>query len=442
MSGFSEDNVKERLQKVNESQESIQTVSQWLMYHKKHAKQSVQIWAQLMHRVPLNKKLLFLYVANDVIQINRKKGGEFVREFSAVFPDAIAHLYRHADEPTRKSVNRVISIWEERKVYSPVFLNELKSRMGIDSNQPLEPRVNSNQDGKKDDEKSLEIVKSVTQNLEGLQAAGKRDAEIAEQVLQIPKALFSTTLSSIQTKESAEEELRSVTEASLLLSQLEGRLVAEIHDRTSVISGVKKLLLDQETNLKHTQWRLDECKRKGAQLTELKSGLKGLTESLPSNADARLYAEAPKAHDQENGNEEIDIPEDDIVNKDREYSPSTSANFSSYFNAHAFANSQQSNEIHPNPPYNNGAPLMNNSEDLRDNHLQMNNSDPNQQASFPPQAFSSNPTWASYNNQGNYGMGMQNMQPMNQSQSQAQAQPQNPYLNFAQSAPYQYYDHS
>ena len=50
MSGYNEAAVMEKLGKLNESQESIQTLAQWIMYHRKYAAQSVKIWADMIQK--------------------------------------------------------------------------------------------------------------------------------------------------------------------------------------------------------------------------------------------------------------------------------------------------------------------------------------------------------------------------------------------------------
>lgn len=41
-----------------------------------------------------NRKLTFLYLANDVIQNSKKKGPEFAKDFESVLVDACSHVAR------------------------------------------------------------------------------------------------------------------------------------------------------------------------------------------------------------------------------------------------------------------------------------------------------------------------------------------------------------
>lgn len=45
--------------------------------------------------VPKERKLVFLYLANDIMQTSRKRGGEFIREFSKVLTRAVQHVHRY-----------------------------------------------------------------------------------------------------------------------------------------------------------------------------------------------------------------------------------------------------------------------------------------------------------------------------------------------------------
>ncbi|ROT66913.1 Regulation of nuclear pre-mRNA domain-containing protein 1B [Penaeus vannamei] len=79
MAGFNEDALKKKLDDLNMSQQSIQTVSLWLIHHKKHAHTVVNVWYRELVTASDSRKLTFMYLANDVIQNSKKK--EYNREF-------------------------------------------------------------------------------------------------------------------------------------------------------------------------------------------------------------------------------------------------------------------------------------------------------------------------------------------------------------------------
>jgi len=125
MSAFSDTALETKLTDLNPSQQSIQTLSLWLIHHRKHAKKIVATWKKLLVQVAQPRKLTFLYLANDVIQNSKKKGPEFSQEFEGVLPYAFHHVLKDADEKTRGSCIRLLNIWQERGVYDAGFIQAI-----------------------------------------------------------------------------------------------------------------------------------------------------------------------------------------------------------------------------------------------------------------------------------------------------------------------------
>ncbi|XP_059669951.1 uncharacterized protein LOC132315629 [Cornus florida] len=116
-SSFNPQILVEKLIKLNNSQQSIETLSHWCIFHMNKAKQVVETWARQFHCSPREQRLAFLYLANDILQNSRRKGLEFVDEFWKVLPDALRDVTKNGDEFGRNAAQRLISIWEERKVF-------------------------------------------------------------------------------------------------------------------------------------------------------------------------------------------------------------------------------------------------------------------------------------------------------------------------------------
>ncbi len=72
----------------------------------------------------------FLYVANDVIQHDKRKGGDFVKDFLPMLASAVQHIVsRIDDENIHKTVKRIIQIWSERQIYQPDAIKLLKTSL-------------------------------------------------------------------------------------------------------------------------------------------------------------------------------------------------------------------------------------------------------------------------------------------------------------------------
>ncbi|PRQ54308.1 hypothetical protein RchiOBHm_Chr2g0176051 [Rosa chinensis] len=116
-SAFNPQILVEKLAKLNSSQASIETLSHWCIFHMNKARQVVETWARQFHSSPREQRLAFLYLANDILQNSRRKGAEFVGEFWKVLPDALRDVIGSGDEVGRNAAQRLINIWEERKVF-------------------------------------------------------------------------------------------------------------------------------------------------------------------------------------------------------------------------------------------------------------------------------------------------------------------------------------
>ncbi|KAG0498499.1 hypothetical protein HPP92_003190 [Vanilla planifolia] len=121
----------DKLAKLNSSQQSIETLSHWCIFHRKKARQVVETWDRQFHHSPREQRISFLYLANDILQNSRRKGLEFVAEFWKVLPDALNDVIEKGDDFGRKAALRLVDIWEDRKVFGSrgqVLKDELLGR--------------------------------------------------------------------------------------------------------------------------------------------------------------------------------------------------------------------------------------------------------------------------------------------------------------------------
>lgn len=78
-----------------------------------------------------SKKLTFIYLANDVIQNSRKKGPEFRNEFAPILAPALKIMAQTAsDEKTIQRIERILNIWDERKIFDSKQIAEFRGSLG------------------------------------------------------------------------------------------------------------------------------------------------------------------------------------------------------------------------------------------------------------------------------------------------------------------------
>ncbi|XP_010909446.1 uncharacterized protein [Elaeis guineensis] len=117
-SAFSEQILVEKLSRLNSTQQCIETLSHWCIFHRKNAEQVVQTWDKQFHSSQKNEqKIPFLYLANDILQNSKRTGTEFVGEFWKVLPTALKDVIENGDDHGKNVVSRLVDIWEERRVF-------------------------------------------------------------------------------------------------------------------------------------------------------------------------------------------------------------------------------------------------------------------------------------------------------------------------------------
>ncbi|KAL5079045.1 hypothetical protein RYX36_007468 [Vicia faba] len=99
--------LAEKLSKLNNSQQSIESLSRWCIPHQKRAKDIVEIWDNLFNASQKEQRVSFLNLANDILQNSKRKGSEFVNEFWKVLPATLRCVYESGDVHGRKAVNRL-----------------------------------------------------------------------------------------------------------------------------------------------------------------------------------------------------------------------------------------------------------------------------------------------------------------------------------------------
>ncbi|CAL9148929.1 unnamed protein product [Musa hybrid cultivar] len=114
---FSEQILADKLSKLNSTQQCIETLSHWCIFHRKHAEQVIQTWDKQFHSSQREQKVPFLYLANDILQNSKRTGTEFVSEFWKVLPAALKDVFENGDEHGKNVVSRLVDIWDQRRVF-------------------------------------------------------------------------------------------------------------------------------------------------------------------------------------------------------------------------------------------------------------------------------------------------------------------------------------
>lgn len=319
MSGFTESAFLKKLAECNNSTQSIQTLSFWLIHHRKHHVQIVKTWYKDLLKAKDSKKLTFMYLANDVIQNSRKKGPEFGKEFGVILAKAFEHLSSVGyDEKMKSSLSRLLAIWGERGIYDELQLTEFKQALLLPPKRPplKRAKTDNNENAKKhkgspnrerkksetevtveidgtlethvhlsprtpasDPPEPEELVKAL-QELEGNLASA--DEVVRQKVSQLPRNVSDITLlDEIQDRNSADELNAQVNDAMKLINDYNDRLTKEVELRKKVTVMLGDFLQVQKELLSQAEQALEEYQDRLQKVFAVRQELRTHIRNLP-----------------------------------------------------------------------------------------------------------------------------------------------------------------
>ncbi|XP_073679065.1 regulation of nuclear pre-mRNA domain-containing protein 1B isoform X2 [Garra rufa] len=313
MSSFSESALEKKLSELSNSQQSVQTLSLWIIHHRKHSSFIVRVWHRELKKAKTSRKLTFLYLANDVIQNSKKKGPEFTKDFEGVLVDACSHVARYStsfpgrdgDEGCKKHMERLLNIWQERNLYRADFIQQLKLAIE-DSDSPKQKpaddrknlkrtyqKVQEEEEEEDDDYRghyspqetdaaAPQLTEELVKALQDLENAASGDAAVRQKIASLPQEVQDVSLlEKITDKLAADKLSKTVDEACLLLAEYNGRLAAELEDRRQLARMLTEYIQSQKEALNEREKKLEEYKQKLARVTQVRKELKSHIQSLP-----------------------------------------------------------------------------------------------------------------------------------------------------------------
>ncbi|KAL6228402.1 hypothetical protein ACLB2K_002352 [Fragaria x ananassa] len=260
--------LSEKLSKLNNSQQSIESLSRWCISNRKKAKQIVETWDKYFNLAQKDQRVSFLYLANDILQNSRRKGSEFVNEFWKVLPAALKHVYENGDDHGKKAAMRLVDIWDERKVFGSRGQSLKDEMMGKNLPPPVSNgRISNPIKIVKRDAHSVRIKLAVGGLLEKLltalqpvldehateEGALNKCSVAARYVGKIEEDVENNLTQGIQQKSTLLDELKK--QEDILNLSIE-HLEAAAATRSALVLQLKEALQDQEPKLEAVLTRL------------------------------------------------------------------------------------------------------------------------------------------------------------------------------------------
>ncbi|CAD5123352.1 DgyrCDS11710 [Dimorphilus gyrociliatus] len=305
MSTFQEGTLLKKLIDLNETQQSIQTLSLWVIHHRKHSKEIVQIWIRELQKAKVQRKLIFLYLANDIVQNSKKKAPELNKDFRDVMQTAYKHTMRSKpDDKTKNAMNRLLDIWKERGVFEERFIIQLKRVMNPDKSDSAEPTVAPKKtveteapvtkksrlerfEDLKEEFTSNDTIEPPTceelvKSLKNLENSASGDEVVRNEIAALPSEISdSDYLNKIKDKREARKLKKQVEDAVKLISDYNGRLEDEIAERKKTSLLIKSFISKQKEQLTEATKKLDEQEKRLSHVDVVRKELKEHIENLP-----------------------------------------------------------------------------------------------------------------------------------------------------------------
>ena len=127
---YTDDAVRAKLASLNETQESVVSVAQWIMFHRRHADRTANLWLARLQDVSVSKRLNLIYLANEVVQQSRARSKQdFLLAFEPIIAEAAAVAYKSADSNVRGKLRRVVDVWRDRNIFDKSIQGSIESQL-------------------------------------------------------------------------------------------------------------------------------------------------------------------------------------------------------------------------------------------------------------------------------------------------------------------------
>ncbi|KAF2834958.1 DUF618-domain-containing protein [Patellaria atrata CBS 101060] len=296
---YTDDAVKSKMSSLNETQDAIVAVSQWIMFHRRHADRTAQLWMQRLKDSPASRRLNLIYLANEVVQQSKaRRKNEFVLAFGPIIAEATAVAYKGATQDIQQKLRRVIEVWRARQIFDQGVQEDLERR--------VDDLDKSRGTGKKP-----ALGGSLFSN-----SSGSAPAELQPLVpLQIALSKASVTSKPLITNSNAEYEkladpstpqptppVHAARLSSLLksLANAEGAVAESIKARQALIAGLETLLENNRAQLLQDNAQKDDLSVRKASIEakkrEVEDGImRGLSaEPTPLTSHTSATPEEPE----------------------------------------------------------------------------------------------------------------------------------------------------
>ncbi|KAI9890173.1 MAG: hypothetical protein M1814_004455 [Vezdaea aestivalis] len=276
---YDDEAVRAKLSALNETQESIVTTAQWVMFHRRHAEHTTRIWLTRLKDSGSSKRLNLIYLANDIVQQSRaRKKDDFPTAFSPIIAEATSIAYKGASNEVQQKLQRVIEVWRQRQIFEePIQLaierrisdiNSLRtqSRSGLGSGMGSSLFSSSSST-------STTPVPPELAHLVPLQIASSRASSALTHASTAAEAEYTKVTDPSNTGVTPARQSAQLGGVLKTLSAASAAIETSLSARIALIQSLSALLESNQTLLAHETAQKAELASRKAQIEEKKQAI-------------------------------------------------------------------------------------------------------------------------------------------------------------------------
>lgn len=203
---------------------------------------------------------------------------EFVRALPDLF-QSTSRLARRANNAASnkvlQSIQRLLSIWSERKIFDSAVIEDLTLRLaGTDT--PLTP-VTTDRERVND---TWQQAEQFTRAAQGLASRAQVRAEL----------LSGEVLARVRSKDEVETAARDLDSSAKRCEEWQGSTQRAVDAQHKLLAVLRETLQRQEEHTAALESQLNECKHRSDMLTRVKLKMQQMHATLPSGTDTAVKA--------------------------------------------------------------------------------------------------------------------------------------------------------
>lgn len=238
MADFNREGFERRLNRLSETQESIENLSAWVIQQVKFAKAVADSWMHVFHSSRSHRYQTLLYLVNDVLQNGRRRGLDFSLAFREVLPQSLAMAH---GQKCQSTIERIISVWEERRVYDIAYLRYLR--------QCLENGEEFALSNPPSDVSTTTLEMSSASVAERLETFRDFEATLASKLAKLNSTKLNSwndsMLTAIKDKQEGHQMYEEFEEAMSCLKDCCETMTSEVEHRRNIIAAMEQSLVEQ-----------------------------------------------------------------------------------------------------------------------------------------------------------------------------------------------------